>query len=205
MKALLILAALALSGDRANLSHTYTAETTSKYKISVDLSGQDIGAVLYLVGKKENSVEFRLSEISVMGKPEMDVEPLATKLDSTGLGDRLPSHNAESVYTFFLMSNILPGKEVAEGEPFKIDWKDKEGATIVGTGTLKSIAEEGGKKVAKVHYSLKVLPDHQNDAADVETDSTFDVATGQLLKSAGKAVLTGEFDADYKISLIVEK
>lgn len=198
--ATIALAGFAMSQDKADLSPRHKLAATAKYQVAVKIDDrmEMKGLLETKISKVKESqpteAEWKVSQASQVmnGNTVGSVAPetLLTKLDKQGLPEILSVANNGAYYVAFSVASFLPGKELAVGDTFKIDWHGKdEAGTIVGTGKLEQIKSEGGVKIAIVKSKVEVTPAGQHQPAVLEVISEFNLADGSLIKSSLKGTI----------------
>lgn len=207
--------ALLLSGahsEKVALKRTYSANETTTYSMS--LKGEAQG--FEILGEAE--IEYKVTEVSegiaklsrnplkfsvqIDGQemPGMEVSPDTCKIDANGMPESLSSEGAEWAYTIIAFAGYVANQEVETAQDFKVNWKAKSnGSAVTGTGKLVAVEELEGRKVAKVKYELEVVPDGEEVPGIATFESTFDLATGQLILSKGSLSIEDEIQLSFEI------
>lgn len=200
------------SGEKVAFKRTYTANETATYSMS--LKGEAQG--FEILGEAE--IEYKVTEVSegiakvarnplkfsvqIDGEvmPGMDISPDSCKMDAFGMPDSLSSEGAEWAYTIVAFAGFVANQEVETAQDFKVNWKGKDnGSTVTGTGKLIAVEELEGRKVAKVKYELEVVPNGEEVPGLATFESTYDLGTGQLVRSKGSLSIENEVQLSFEI------
>jgi hypothetical protein len=194
--------AAAQTSEKLSLARQFKEGASHKYRIVAKFGqdGQDAEIKGVVEAKTKTTKEgkaqtdFKCSDFSqiVNGSQGSEEAPagLTTALDKHNMPEALIVRDGGSMYVALAVASFLPGKEVAKGESFKIDWKGKDdGGSIVGKGSVIEIKTVGEIKIAVVKSNVEVTPANESQPAVLEITSEFNMADGTLIKSSAKGNL----------------
>ena len=199
--AISLVAVFGFAQDSIKLARTYKTDETGTLalQVDVDAQGQQIKAsakVSYKVsklldgGKAKATLTVKDPKVD-MGGQEMpvDLSPLEVTLDSWGMSDTLPTHEAEWLFTLSSLASIVPGKDLKPGESFDLNWtNDSKVSTLKGKGKFLEVVDLDGIKSAKVEYDVSFSPQATETPGQMKSTGWFDIRDGRLIKSEGKII-----------------
>lgn len=206
---------LAYAQDAVKLARVYKADEAESFKVEVvgNIQGTDLKAtgrmdlkVSKLGEKGSAAVKVTASSVDVeIGGNTMpyDLDPFEAAWDAAGLPERLPTREAEWMFTMLAFSQLKPSAELKPGDSFEIAWTSADkSATIKGKGKLAEIAEMDGVKVAKITFEAAVAPEQGGMEAQLTGTNWIEVSGGKTFKAEGKVDVGGQMELNYKIGRV---
>lgn len=202
----LAFAAIALPSSQVMLSHTYEKDTADKYRFEAT-AGPDftIDAEFTIrvtkVSDEGAAFDFTIDKFKASQDIEAQGKTYSDVFDKFGMPKSIKPKDELIMLVLLSASSYMPGTQVKDGSPFKIDWKAKDDLLVVGQGTLNSTDTTDG--MVKVAYEATITP-KELTPAKFKATSVIQARNGKLISSTGTLTVGSDGEFKFKITKIAK-